>query len=398
MTEWLVKRFVKNSDEIHRTEVRFSYARLSALTGVACNLLLAAVKLGAGAVSGSSAVTADAVNNLSDCISCILTLFGSRMAARPADEKHPFGHGRLEYLISLAAAGMIFLAAAELLKKGIQQIMNPSAVSVTPAVLVIMAATILVKIWMYRFNLKLGRKLDHTGMIAAGEDSRNDVITTSLTIFSLWLSRTMPSVPWDGIMTVIVSVYIIREGIELAGEIVTKLIGSEVPDELKEQILNEIHNSKDVFGTHDLIIHDYGPGARMGTVHVELPGNLSLKEAHEIIDALEKKIEERYHVQMTIHPDPAELEENSLKWKQETERCLKEITEDAAIHDFHLEQTDGKTVLSMDIHLPYQCGFTNEELRRRLLCSLKQTMPAGQETGLELELKFDRGYFSERIG
>ena len=391
MTEWLVRTFVKNHEETHRSDVRFSYARLSGIVGILCNLVLFAVKLMTGVVSGSAAITSDAANNLTDCISCIVQLAGNRFAARPADNEHPFGHGRVEYLVSLTAAAMIFSAAFELFVHGVREIISPTPLSFSPFMAFVLAVTILVKIWMSRFNETLGNRLDHSGMKAAAMDSRNDVIATSLTLLSSILGMRFPSIPFDGMMGAAVALYIGFGGYSLAKEIIGKLIGDETDEELKQQIRDNVLSNQGVLGIHDLIIHDYGAGHKMGSVHAELNGDLSLREAHAIIDACEQRVEAQQHVKLTVHPDPIDTDEKTTQWKEKTRQAIEAIVPGSSVHDFHVIAEDDEILLRFDAALPFECRYGSAEILKRLEAALSDS---GKP--VHCDITFDRGYFSER--
>ena len=391
MTQWLIRKFVKNSEETHRLDVRFSYSLLSGIVGIICNIILFAVKLVTGIAAGSAAVLSDAVNNLTDCISCILSLIGNKIASRPADNEHPFGHGRMEYVVSLAAAALIFSAAYELFLNGIRKIIHPSGLSFTPVMGFVLAATIAVKFWMSRFNRTLGDKLDHPGMKAAAADSMNDVLATAMTLVSSVLAMLVPSIPFDGIMGALVAVYIFHGGYQLMHEIIGKLLGDEPDDELRRKIEKILLQEPGVLGVHDLVIHDYGAGNRMGTVHAEVDGDLSLRQAHEVIDACEYRVERELHVRLTIHPDPAAVDSLTMERKKKTQELLDAIVPGAAVHDFQVSQHEDNLVFRFDAALPFDCDLNRDGIRRLLE---ERLQAAG--ISAHCEITFEQGYFSER--
>lgn len=393
MTEWLIHKFIKNPDDIHRTDVRFSYSLLSGIVGIICNILLFVVKLITGILSGSAAILSDAVNNLTDCLSCILSLIGNRIAARPADSEHPFGHGRMEYVVSLCAAGLIFSAAYELFLHGIREIMHPSGLKFTPVMGIVLLCTIAVKYWMSRFNMKLGIRLDHSGMKTAAADSRNDVIATSMTLVSTLLSGVLPNVPLDGIMGALVAVYIFYGGIGMTREIINKLLGDEADEDLKKQIESILLKNPEVLGVHDVVIHDYGAGNRMGTAHAEVDAKMSLRKAHEIIDVCEEEAEKQLHVRLTIHADPIDTDEMTASAKRRTEEVLSEIAPGTTVHDFHVLEESGRTVYRFDAALPFDTKEDGDHIRR----SLEEKLSA-DGAPVHCIITFDRGYSSERSG
>lgn len=390
MTNWLVRRFIKDCEDISRAEVRTAYGTLAGIVGMVCNIILFLVKFIAGLLSGSAAIISDAVNNLSDFISCTLTLAGSRMAARPADQDHPFGHGRVEYITSLAGVALIFSAAFELLLKGIGQLRHPSAIFITPVMMGILILTIGVKFWMSRFNRTLGERLDHTGLKTAAADSMNDVLTTSLTILAVIGSVVFPTIPLDGIAAVVMAGYIAYNGYQLCTGILAKLIGTSIDEELMDKIQHILLEEPEIQGVHDLILHDYGPGNRMGSVHVEVNGDLLLKEAHEIIDRCERKVETLTHVVLTIHPDPLELDEEALDIRQRITAILAELDPELSLHDFHLVARGQEKIAEFDLKIPYTSKATNAELLGAINTRLSR-----QIEHVRCGITFDRGYSSE---
>ncbi len=391
MTEWLIHTFVKDYNETHRSDVRFSYSRLSGTAGILCNLLLFLIKTVTGMLSGSTAVLSDAVNNLTDCFSCIVSLIGNKVASRPADHEHPFGHGRMEYVVSLATAALIISAAFELLFSAVGKILHPSPIRFSWLMTGILASTILVKLWMARFNRMLGERLDHTGMKAAAEDSRNDVLATALTLGSMILAKKFPGIPLDGAAGAIIAVYIGWSGIQLCREIIGKLLGNELDETLREQIMKLMQDDPNVLGVHDLVIHDYGTGNRMGSVHAELRADMSLREAHAIIDGCERRVEQELHVVLTVHPDPAETDAVTEQWKEKTADTVKQIVSGATIHDFQIHSEPEGLCLKFDINLPYECSRSAESIREETEKILSKADPH-----IRCEITVDRGYFRER--
>ncbi|MBR2675695.1 MAG: cation transporter [Solobacterium sp.] len=390
MTEWLIRHFIKNHEQTEKRSVRLAYGTLAGVVGIACNLMLAVVKLATGILSSSAAVISDAVNNLSDCISCIITMLGNKIASRPADKDHPFGHGRMEYIVSLIITAIIFSAAFELLKEGIHRILHPTELHITPVMLGILVITVLVKYWMSRFNRILGERVNHTGLLAASKDSLNDVLATSGTILSLILSRLLPNVPVDGITASLVALYVFRSGYELASDIIGKLLGENADEALEQRITAILKEEPEVKGFHDLVIHDYGPGTRMGSAHVELDARLSLMEAHAIIDRCEEKILQECELMLTIHPDPLEEDESVSFWKDLMEKTLHEKDPEISVHDFRIREAEDGILLQFDADIGYECAYSNEAL----LNAVKQAL-ADRKPPVRCRITFDRGHVSE---
>ena len=390
MSEWLVKTFIKDYTKTDAAPVRLAYVRLAGVVGILCNLFLAAVKLTAGILSSSAAVISDAVNNLTDCISCIITMVGNKIASRPADAEHPFGHGRMEYIVSLVVTAIIFSAAFELLKEGVDRILHPVALQVNGWMIGILILTILVKFWMSQFNRTLGVKLDHTGLLATARDSMNDMLATGGTIAALIGAKLFPSLPLDGIAASLVAVYVFYSGYEMAMDIIGKLLGDNADEELCKNVTDLIRSDPQVLGVHDLVIHDYGPSNRMGSAHVEMRPDLSLLEAHRIIDACEKKVQDAYSLIITIHPDPMEDDAKTAEWKTRVEEALAKNSHGATVHDFHLTEDGNGIILTFDVDVSYDCSSTNEELLTLIRRELDAIAPS-----VRCRVTFDRGHMSE---
>jgi len=362
MLEGLVHLFVKDSENIHDAKVRAGYGTFASLMGMACNVFLCVLKLVIGSVIHSLSIMSDGFNNLSDCLSNALTLIGSRAASRPADEEHPFGHGRMEYIVSLFASVMIFIVAAGLLKESVTRILDPEPVFWSLPLFIILAASILVKFWMYYFNHELGNKIRSTALLAASVDSRNDMIATGMTLVSLLLSRINDAIPFDGIMGALVSIYIFKSGWDLFQEILTRLIGSTADPELSSSIEKIMTENPAVQGIHDLVLHEYGPEQIYGSVHAEMDEGMDLVHAHEIADEAERKIQEQLHVTLTVHMDPVSHDEETEKAKEIMLERLRAMDESLSIHDFQLKKEGEKKSLSFDILMPYGCKLKEEEI------------------------------------
>lgn len=286
MTDFLVKKFIKNPDDIENSKVRQSYGSLSSGVGLVCNILLFLIKYIMGTLSGSISIVSDAFNNLSDSGGCIVTFLGYKMASKPADKDHPFGHGRVEYLTSLILSAIIVIVGFELFKSSAGKIMNPEPVKFSIIVLVSLIISICVKLWMSVFNMKLGKKINSGVMTATAEDSRNDVIATSATVIAL-ISSLFTDFPIDGIMGVIVSLFILKTGFDIIRDTLDELIGKPVQPEIIEKIKNSIISDSDIIDIHDLVIHNYGVTKMIGSCHIEIRSDMSFQEVHEIADRTE---------------------------------------------------------------------------------------------------------------
>ena len=387
MGKLLVRWFIKNPDDVDNKDVRYAYGRLSSFTGIVCNLLLFALKLILGIVSGAISIISDAFNNLSDCLSCLITLFGYKLAAKPADREHPFGHGRMEYIVSFIVAVIIFVVGFELLRSSIESLLHPEAVLFSVYTVVILVVSILVKLWMAGFNRMLGRKLNNIAMIAAAEDSRNDVVTTAAVLAGMILSQ-FSSFPFDGAAGVLVSLFILWSGVEISREIISRLLGQPASYELTQKIREIILAHPEVIGVHDMIIHDYGPGKQFGSAHAEVDANMNFLNAHEIIDNAEREIYEKTHVSMTLHLDPVVLDDPRInRYRTEVERVLESLSPSLSMHDFRVVFGEHHNNLVFDVLIPYGCSASQEDIRKAIDAHF-----ANRDPKIYTVITFDRAY------
>lgn len=372
MTDFLVKKFVKNSEDTGNTEVRRAYSTLSSVTGLICNIALFLLKYAMGILSGSISITSDAFNNLSDCGGCIVSFLGCKMASRPADKDHPFGHGRVEYLTSLILSVIILVVGFELFKGSVEKISNPVDVEFSVVVLVSLILSIGVKLWMSVFNMKLGRKINSVVLTAAANDSRNDVIATSAAIIAL-VSSLFTDFPVDGIMGLVVSAFIIRMGIEIVRETIDELIGKPVSSEISDSIRKMILSDEDIIDVHDLVIHNYGITKMIGSCHIELRSDRSFTEVHEIADRLERDIREKSGITLTIHTDPVDIDDNQTKeCKEIVSSLIFSMNETFSLHDFRLSGCGENRTLIFDMIIPFRCSLTQDEIKSRIDAGLKE--------------------------
>lgn len=372
LTKLLVKLFVKDSDNCDNPKVRTAYGNLSGVCGIILNLLLFGGKLFAGIVSASVSVIADALNNLSDAGSSVVTFLGFKLASRPADREHPFGHGRYEYVAGLGISVVILLMGVELIKSSIEKIITPEdKTAFSTLSLAIMIASIFVKLWMYFFNSGLSRKINSTALKAAALDSLTDCIATSVVIIGLLISAST-GVQIDGWLGVCVSLFILFTGVSTFRESLSPLLGkapdAEFVDEIKETVLkNDM-----IVGIHDLIIHDYGPGRCFISLHAEVPCDEDILEAHDAIDLTEKQLENRYNGFATIHMDPIASNDaftNELKMKVEEGLC--ELNPEYSIHDFRIVKGSTHTNVVFDMVIPYGLDLTERQIKQSAIEKIK---------------------------
>lgn len=358
MIKFLVKTFITDSENTQNASVREKYSVLGGILGIICNLFLFLLKISIGFFIGSIAIISDALNNLSDTGSSLISIIGAKFSNKKPDREHPFGHGRFEYISSLIVAFIILLVGFELLKAGVDKIIHPESVTLNFVMIVILTLSVLVKVWMYSYNKYLGKKINSSILIAASRDSLNDVISTLVLICTAVLSDFFKIPHLDGIAGTVVSLLIIRSGIEIAHDTIGMLLGSPPSKDTTDKITSLISSEKHIVGVHDLIVHDYGPGRVMASVHAEVPDNCNIVEIHEVIDALEKKIESEMGIHMVIHMDPISVNcERTNSIKSTVLSTVKQIDSALNIHDFRM--TDGENNLNLIFDLEVPAGYKN---------------------------------------
>ena len=390
MTDYLVKRFVKNSEDIHNQKVRLAYGVLSGVTGIICNIFLFILKFIIGTSVKSISIISDSFNNLSDSLSSVITLLGYKVASKPADEEHPFGHGRMEYIASFIVSNIIFVVAFELLTSSVDKIIHPEELKFSWLSLGILSASILVKIWLSAFNLKLGKRIDNIGMIAVSDDARNDVLVTFSTIVALFLSKLNPNIPFDGITGVIVSLVIFYSSFGIAKEIIGKLLGNPISREEAENIEKSLLEYPEIVGVHDLMVHDYGPGRQFASAHAEVDANMDFLKAHDVIDEAERKIYEDTSILMTLHLDPIKLNDPEVKaYQDEVNTIIKKIDPALSTHDFRIVAGPSHTNLVFDILVPYTCKISTSTIEETIKEALKHHVKP-----IYLVITFDHQFIS----
>lgn len=366
MVNLLIKTFVKDYENVTDNQVRGRYGMLSSFVGIFCNILICSAKFIIGSLVHSISIISDGFNNLSDCASCIVTMFGYKMASKPADKDHPFGHGRMEYLTSLIIAAVIVLVGGELLKTSVTKIIHPTEVKFTVVAVVVLVLSIAIKIWMGYFNNKLGRRINSSVMLATAKDSFSDVAATSATLIALFASI-WTDLPIDGVMGVIVSVIILIAGFGIIRETVDQLLGKPADEELVEQLKKMVKDNNVSLGMHDLIIHSYGPGNLIGSVHVEVDAKGDILSIHDAIDELEREIYEKLQIQMTIHMDPVETDNEVLiTYRTRMNTLIKNINSKLSMHDFRMVTGPTHTNLIFDVVIPYDEKCDENEIRESI--------------------------------
>ena len=366
MTSLLLRLFVKNHDDTENPVVRGAYGKLAGAVGIVCNLLLFAGKLLAGILSGSVAVTADAVNNLSDASSSLVTLLGFKLAERPADEEHPYGHARIEYISGLVVAALILLIGAELAKSSFSKILHPETVEFSLLTLGVLVGSILAKLWMALFCRKLGKRIDSTTLLATSADSRNDVISTAAVLVGCLVGYFF-DVKLDGYIGMAVALFIIWSGCSIAKDTINPLLGERASEELVRNISDLILSHEKILGIHDLMVHDYGPGNCFASVHAEMDSAEDPLICHDIIDDIERDALRELRVRLVIHYDPIVTNDEELNAARAlVEQEIKSIDESLSLHDFRMVRGPGHTNLIFDLVIPYSMEDRKAELKARI--------------------------------
>ena len=389
MTDFLVNKFIKDSTNIESTEVRTRYGMLASVVGIFCNVLLFSVKLTIGLILSSLAVTADAFNNLSDAASSIISFIGVKMAGKPADAEHPFGHGRIEYIAALIVSFLVIEVGFTFFKSSISKILHPEEISFDLVPFVILILSILVKLWMAFFNNKLGKRIDSKVMLATAADSLGDVITTSATVLSIIICH-FTSINVDAIAGLIVSAIVIWSGISIAKDTLEPLICERVPAELYQKITDIVESYDGIVGTHDLIVHNYGPNRSMATIHAEVPNDINIDVSHEIIDKIERDVKKDLNILLVIHMDPVEMrDEEVLSLREKTSRIVHALDPELNFHDFRVLKENEQRNLIFDLVIPDSYSEKDANRVMHQLVSLLHEMDGNVECIITLDRSFE---------
>ena len=373
MNELLIRLFIKNPDKIALPQVRTSYGVLCGWYGILVNLVLCIVKVAVGILTGSIAVTADAVNNLSDAGSSVITLFGFKFAGKTADDEHPFGHGRLEYVAGLIVAVIVIAVGLNFLKLSFERLIRPSEIEMTAVAFALLLATLPVKLWMFFFYRKISRRIASKTVHAVAFDSLSDLLTTSLVILSLVVSQ-YTSFPVDGAAGLLVALFIIFGGAGVVREIINPLRG-ECPDrKLVEEIRKRLLECRDICGVHDIIVHSYGPNRYFATAHAEVnPEKSDMVQIHDALEAAEVDIACHLPVRLLLHCDPFfSLDPELKRWRTLAEDLIGSLDPELKVYDFRLEKNGDRVLLNFQLLVPRKFFLTNQELIRRITNLLQE--------------------------
>ena len=388
MTEFLVRHFVKNYEETEKVSVRTAYGVLASVVGIFCNVFLFAVKWMIGFFLHSIAVMADAFNNLSDAGSSIIGLVGVKMASKPADEDHPFGHGRIEYIAALIVAFLVLQVGFTFFKDSIGKIREPEELKFQLVSIIILILSIGVKLWMGYFNRTLGNKINSKVMLATAADAMGDVITTSATILAILFWK-VTGINIDGFVGIGVSLVVMWAGVGIARYTLEPLIGEAVDPEEYERITNFVEGYDEIVGSHDLIVHNYGPGRSMASIHAEVPNDVDIEVSHEIIDRIERDAIKNLGIFLVIHMDPIETKDTYvLQVREQVEQTLEALDPAVSIHDFRMVDGKEQVNLIFDMVVPFEYDKKKQDELRMTLIKLLQIVDHRYQCVITLERSY----------
>lgn len=363
MTKLLIKLFIKDSEKTDDPAVRSRYGTLSGIVGILCNILLTAAKFIVGSATGSIAITADAANNLSDAGSSAVTLVSFRLANKPADDEHPFGHGRIEYVCALIVSFIILLMGGELIRSSVDKILHPEPLQFSVTALIVLLASIGVKIWMAVFNRNIGKRINSTAVGAVVMDSVSDTAATTVSMIALILSK-FTSVPLDGYMGIVVALFIIATGIGIFKDTMNELLGTPASPETVQEIECDILSYEGVIGVHDLMVHDYGPGRMFASAHVEVPSDCDIMACHDTIDRIERDIKKKFAINIVLHMDPIVVDDEHINaLREKVGELIKEVDPRFTMHDFRMVEGPTHTNLIFDLVVPHKYPFTKGQIK-----------------------------------
>ena len=388
MTEFLVRHFVKNYEETEKVSVRTAYGVLASVVGIFCNVFLFAVKWMIGFFLHSIAVMADAFNNLSDAGSSIIGLVGVKMASKPADEDHPFGHGRIEYIAALIVAFLVLQVGFTFFKDSIGKIREPEELKFQLVSIISLILSIGVKLWMGYFNRTLGNKINSKVMLATAADAMGDVITTSATILAILFWK-VTGINIDGFVGIGVSLVVMWAGVGIAKDTLEPLIGEAVDPEEYERITNFVEGYDGIVGSHDLIVHNYGPGRSMASIHAEVPNDVDIEVSHEIIDRIERDAIKNLGIFLVIHMDPIETKDTYvLQVREQVEQTLDALDPAVSIHDFRMVDGKEQVNLIFDMVVPFEYDKKKQDELRMTLIKLLQIVDHRYQCVITLERSY----------
>lgn len=371
MTKFLLRTFIKDYENVTNHDVRQKYGMLGGFVGITCNIVLFLSKFIAGLLTSSIAITADSFNNLSDAGSSIVTLVGFKLAGAPADNEHPFGHGRIEYISGLIVSMVIILVGVELGKGSVEKIINAEDISFSIISLIILIGSILVKLWLGIFNKSLGERINSATMKATAMDSISDVVATSAVVLSILIYK-FTGFNIDGYIGILVALFICYTGIQTAKDTLNPLLGEAPEKEFVKEIEDFVVAYPDIVGVHDLIVHNYGPGRRIISLHAEVPSKIDILKIHDTIDIIERDLHKRFDCEAVIHMDPIVVDDEVLNNTfKKVKQVIKSIDGNFSIHDFRMVTGDTHTNLIFDLEVPFNYKITDKDIKQKISDEIK---------------------------
>lgn len=376
MTKLLIRLFVKSPNDTKSPATRHAYGKLSSVTGIIVNLLLAALKLLAGVLTLSVSITADAVNNLSDAGSQLISFISFKIASKPADREHPFGHARIEYVASMIVSFIILTISIELLKSSVEKIINPVPTTLGTLSIVILAISILAKLWLAIFNRTIGKRINSSIILATSTDSLSDMLSTSAVLLSLLITRFTGFVT-DGYIGVAVSVLIFVAGVKILIDTKNSILGGPPEKETVDGILRIASEYPEILGIHDMVVHSYGAGTVIASLHAEVDGSENVFTTHDVIDNLEARLFSELGVRATVHMDPIVTDDERVtSLRTEVLRTVRQIDERLSIHDFRLVEGVTHSNLLFDVVAPFELKMSDKELKRSVSDAISKINPS----------------------
>ena len=375
MNEFLFRRFIKDYENVKDSKVRDNYGKMAGIVGIISNSLLCIMKILIGWISGSIAIIADGVNNLADASSSVITLAGFKLASMPEDEKHPYGHARIEYLAGMAVSVMIILVGVELGKSSLDKILHPSPLEFSWTLVIVLLIAVAIKIWQARFNISAGKRIDSLALMATGADSRNDVISTCVVLAGILFGH-FTGIQIDGYLGLLVALFILWSGISLVRETVSPLLGEAPDSELVKQIAQIAKSHEGVLDIHDLTVHNYGPGKIFASIHIEVDAAVDVMLSHDLVDNIEHEIAEKLNIIVTAHLDPVDLtaphRAEIMKIINKTIAPMEGVLN---MHDLRMVSGPTHTNVIFDIVLDQNCRISEEEIKSEIEKAIHEYYP-----------------------
>ena len=371
----LFKIFIKNADDVCDQKVRLAYGKVTSVIGIIFNVFLCGIKLFAGVISGSVAIIADALNNFGDATSSVISFVGFKLSSRPADKEHPYGHGRYEYVSAFIVTILIMVIGVELLKSGVEKIINPTLVKFSVVAVVILAVSILLKVFLSMLNYSAGKKINSDTLRATSVDARNDAVSTIAVLISLILSKFV-TFPLDGIMAIAVALFIMISALGLLKDTLASLLGKPPEKETVDRIKCKLLSYEGVLGIHDLIVHDYGVGRTFASVHVEMAAEGDVIASHELIDKIEKLFLEEDNLEIVIHFDPVSTTNPlAVEMRNFLHNEVKTVNENLSVHDVRIVDGKYRNIVIFDCVMPYNLEMSEQEVKEGLIKLIKDNYP-----------------------